>query len=116
MNKNLLNLSLVLLIGISGFVVFSDEAQANGMSYEQKLQACGTCHGADGDKPLAPDYPILAGQHEDYLANSLKAYKDGRRKHPIMNVQVKVLDLTDGDISRLSSYFSKKPALKGLGE
>ena len=116
MNKNFLNLFLLLSVLILGPAIFSEEAQANGMSYEQKLQACGTCHGADGDKPLAPNYPILAGQHEDYLANSLKAYKDGRRKHPIMNVQVQVLDLSDADIARLSSYFSKKPGLKGLGE
>ncbi|MEC9247818.1 MAG: cytochrome c [Pseudomonadota bacterium] len=91
-------------------------SQGNGMSYEQKLQACSTCHGANGDKPLAPDYPVLAGQHEDYLANSLRAYKDGRRKHPIMNVQVTVLDLNDSDIRRLSRYFSKKEGLSGLGE
>ena len=116
MNKKFLNLLLLLSVVIPGLAIVFEEAQANGMSYEQKLQACGTCHGVDGDKPLAPDYPMLAGQHEDYLANSLKAYQDGRRKHPIMNVQVQVLGLSDTDIARLSSYFSKKSGLKGLSE
>ena len=86
----------------------------NGMSYEQKLTACGTCHGAQGDKPISPDYPILAGQHKDYLANSLYSYMDGRRNHPIMNVQVKVLGLTKRDIDRMSVYFSKQKSLKDL--
>ena len=32
---------------------------ATGMTYESKLQACAACHGENGDKPLAPDYPVL---------------------------------------------------------
>ena len=106
----------LLFLTCPSLVLCSNEGSNNGMSFEQKLQACSTCHGVDGDKPLAPDYPILAGQHQDYLVNSLHAYKDGRRKHPIMNIQVKVLDLSNSDISKLSQYFSKKQGLKGLGE
>ena len=90
--------------------------ESSGMSYEQKLQACSTCHGKNGDEPLVPEYPVLAGQYQDYLANSLRAYKDGRRQHPVMNIQMKVLGLTDSDIKRLSQYFSSRKGLNGLGE
>ncbi|OUU76178.1 MAG: hypothetical protein CBC29_00215 [Methylococcaceae bacterium TMED69] len=107
-----------LTMGLSSIFLlfFSLNAPANSMTYEQKLNACAACHGVNGDKPVVPSYPILAGQYEDYLVNSLQAYKSGRRIHPIMNAQVKLLGLTDSDINRLSRHFSKKKSLKGLAE
>ena len=109
------------LLAVSGLVCLTiisngSEAQTSVMSYEQKLSACAACHGADGDKPVVSNYPILAGQYADYLVNSLQAYKSGRRKHPIMNAQVKLLGLTDSDIKKMGQYFSKKKSLKDLAE
>jgi cytochrome c553 len=94
----------------------SDFPDASGMTYEEKLQACAACHGENGDKPLAPDYPILAGQYEDYLVAALTAYRTGRRKHPIMNMQVEQLGLTRKDIERLARHFSHEKGLTSLGE
>jgi cytochrome c553 len=37
--------------------------------------ACASCHGANFSKPIAPNYPKIAGQHADYLFVALKAYK-----------------------------------------
>ena len=37
--------------------------------------ACVSCHGANFSKPIAPNYPKIAGQHKDYLFVALKAYK-----------------------------------------
>ena len=31
-----------------------------------KSATCAACHGADGNSPT-PDFPKLAGQHQDYL-------------------------------------------------
>ncbi|MEQ8661452.1 MAG: cytochrome c [Gammaproteobacteria bacterium] len=94
----------------------SEEADDSGLTYEDKLQACAACHGENGDKPLAPDYPVLAGQYADYLESSLKAYKTGRRQHPIMTMQVEALGLTDADIARLAAHFADKEGLRNLGE
>lgn len=77
-------------------------------AFAQKLQACGACHGEKGDKPLAPDYPILAGQHADYLAAALRHYRDARRNNAIMASQVQALQLTEDDIKGLADYFSKQ--------
>ncbi|SUW53331.1 cytochrome [Bordetella holmesii] len=38
---------------------------------------CASCHGADAKTSVQPEYPVLAGQHADYLAHALKAYKRG---------------------------------------
>ena len=98
-------------------VVGAEEAAApaaNGLSFDDKLKACGACHGEKGDKPLAPDYPMLAGQHADYIVQALKHYREGRRTHPIMSMQVKALGLTDEDIVKLGQYFAAQTGLQTL--
>ena len=96
--------------------VFADGDDDSGLSYDDKLQSCSACHGPDGDQPLAPDYPILAGQYADYLESSLKSYRDGRRNNPIMAMQVQMLNLTDEDIRRLSAHFASKRGLSTLAD
>ena len=44
-------------------------------------QTCVACHGNDG-VGIMPEYPNLAGQHEDYLATSLRGYKTGAAQEP----------------------------------
>lgn len=68
-----------------------------------KAAVCGACHGANGIS-VAPIYPNLAGQKEQYLAAQLKAFKTGERNNPIMAPQAKTL--SDGDIANLAAYFS----------
>jgi cytochrome c553 len=36
---------------------------------------CNSCHGPDLKSPIAPNYPKIAGQHQDYLFYALKAYQ-----------------------------------------
>ena len=87
---------------------FSAQALASGdaASGKQKSQACAACHGADGNTPTGPDFPRLAGQHEDYLLKALKDYKSGARKNPIMAGQVG--GLSAQDMADLAAYFSSQ--------
>lgn len=64
---------------------------------------CAACHGEGGSKPIAPNYPILAGQYADYLAHALREYRSGKRKNPIMAGQA--ANLSDEEIKALSRYF-----------
>lgn len=71
---------------------------------------CTSCHGADGIA-IAPIYPSLAGQHEDYLKRALDEYRKGGRKNPIMKGFAG--NLKDADIALISAYFSQlQPGLK----
>lgn len=70
-------------------------------------QVCAACHGKDGNTPIDPSYPRLAGQHEDYLAYTLIEYRNERRKNPIMVGQAK--QLSDADIANLAAYFARLP-------
>ena len=51
----------------------------------KKSETCKACHGEAGAKPIQPDYPVLAGQHFDYIVAALSQYKAGKRKNASMN-------------------------------
>lgn len=72
-----------------------------------KAVMCAACHGMDGTSTI-PIYPKLAGQHEQYLVISLKAFRDGQRKSPLMEPMSK--GLSDFDISNLAAYFASLPS------
>jgi cytochrome c553 len=116
--KHYLILSFAVALCLAGGNALANEEAADdsGFSFEDKLASCSACHGANGDKPLAPDYPVLAGQYKDYLEQALKAYRSGRRQNPIMTMQVEMLKLSDSDIQRLAAHFSSKTGLKDLSE
>jgi cytochrome c553 len=77
-------------------------------------QTCIACHGNDGIGIL-PEYPNLAGQHADYIAVSLKAYRSGQRKNAVMGGMATAL--TDQDIDALARYYSsQRPALCATDE
>jgi cytochrome c553 len=71
-------------------------------------ETCKACHGEGGAKPIQPDYPVLAGQHRDYLAAALSQYKSGKRKNAVMAGFAAALK--PEDIKDLAEYFSKQPS------
>lgn len=71
-----------------------------------KAQACFACHGPGGAKPIAPMYPILAGQYPDYLEHSLADYKSGARNNAIMKGFAAALSAQD--IEDISAYFGSQ--------
>jgi cytochrome c553 len=103
MKKILLILAAVAL-GSSPIV----HAKGNAEAGKAKSTVCAGCHGADGVSAV-PSFPTLAGQHHDYLYHSLKDYKSGKRKNPIMSEQVKAL--SDADMLDLALYFSRQKGL-----
>lgn len=97
------------LIVLTTFIAFPVYASSgNADAGKAKSTTCAACHGADGNSTTAL-FPKLAGQHKDYLFHSLKAYKSGKRKNPIMAGQVQNLSLTD--MADLAAYFSKQKGL-----
>lgn len=75
----------------------------------EKSLSCQACHGADGNSP-APTFPILAGQHEDYLLQSLLAYRDGRRTDPVMTALA--APLSAQDMADLAAYYARQKGLR----
>jgi len=48
-----------------------------------KSKTCFTCHGADGNTPLAPIYPKLGGKEAAYLAKRMSDIKSGAYTTPL---------------------------------
>jgi cytochrome c553 len=71
-------------------------------------QVCGACHGAAGNKPVAPGFPILAGQYPDYLVRALSDYKSGKRANPMMKEFAAAL--SKQDIEDVAAWFSSQPS------
>lgn len=99
-------IALVATLALAGSALAGGNADAG----KAKSTPCAGCHGVDGNSST-PSFPKLAGQHEDYLYHSLKAYKSGKRKNAIMSGQV--ANLSDQDMKDLAAYFSKQ---KGLSQ
>lgn len=79
-----------------------------------QAEACATCHGADGNSDSAL-WPDLAGQHAEYLALQLRAFRDGERYNPAMDPYVS--DLSDDDIEVLADYYaSQTPVVAANGD
>ncbi len=87
-------------------------AQAGGNAAAGKAKAaqvCAACHGPEGNKPAAPENPILAGQHPDYLAKALRDYRAGKRSNPIMKGFA--ASLSNQDIADLAAWFSSQSSI-----
>jgi cytochrome c553 len=71
----------------------------------QAATLCVSCHGQDG-VAIAPAYPSLAGQHEDYIERAIDEYRKGGRKNPIMKGFA--AQLKDEDVRVIAQYFSRE--------
>jgi cytochrome c553 len=93
------------------FSSIADETVAAGGSDAPGIEAastCVACHGQNGIS-VSPNWPTLAGQHQDYLKHALNQYRDGTRKNAVMAQMA--APLTDEDVKVLARYYA---SLKGL--
>jgi len=80
-------ISIALLALVAGGVAQAAGDAARG---REVAAVCAPCHGIDGVSP-SPAFPILAGQHEVYLANAIRAYQSGQRPDAVMGGSVRTL-------------------------
>ncbi|MDN3566206.1 c-type cytochrome [Paeniroseomonas aquatica] len=83
-----------------------DEARYQaGAALSEKLR-CGICH--------LPDYrgraqiPRITGQREEYLAQSLTQYRDGKRHGSDTNMNAVVYGVPDADLAALAHYLAQQ--------
>jgi cytochrome c553 len=81
-------------------------AAGNIEAGQVKAYTCTGCHGIPGYNNVYPTYkvPKIGGQNYQYLVSALKAYRDGERDHPTMELQAE--SLSEGDIEDVSAYFA----------
>ena len=81
----------------------ADEARAKKIAGG----SCFLCHGAQGES-TSEIFPRLAGQHAEYIAKQLEAFKTGQRKSTTMADMV--AKLTPDEMIALGRYYEKMPA------
>jgi cytochrome c553 len=72
-----------------------------------KAIMCTGCHNNSGmriNRPQIYRIPKIAGQHPEYLAAALQAYKSGERKNETM--QALTAAMSKQDIQDLAAYFA----------
>jgi len=101
-----------LLIGLTFTLLATGAFGANSDAGKKLVteKGCVACHGANGESPVSPDNPKLAGQNADYLVKALSDYKVGKRKNPIMAGMAG--GLTQQEIENLAAWFSIQQGLR----
>ena len=90
-----------LLAAASGVFAQADEARAKKIVGG----SCFLCHGAAGES-TSEIFPRLAGQHAEYIAKQLNAFKSGQRKSTAMAEMVS--KLTPDEMVALGKYYEKQ--------
>lgn len=98
-------LAVLLIFTLFTSPVFAVGNIADG---QNKARACQVCHGPGG-KSTNPLYPVLAGQHAQYIEKQLRAFREGTRKDPIMNGMA--APLSDQDIEDVAAFFHSNQKL-----
>lgn len=90
----------VALLGSSTAWAQADEARAKKIAGG----SCFLCHGERGES-TSEIFPRLAGQHAEYVAKQLAAFKSGQRKSTAMAEMV--AKLTPDEMLALGKYYEK---------
>jgi len=87
--------------------VAPDEAVLAAGEKAFKSLGCKSCHGADGSKPTAKDYPFIAGMNVDYLVRAMTEIREKLRtsgKAKLMYGTIKKAD--DEEILAIATWLS----------
>lgn len=78
-----------------------------GGDLQRGITACIACHGPKGNGTSLSGFPDISGQHSDYIAAQLKAFRSGERANSLNGMMADIAKrMTDEDIRVISSYVS----------
>ena len=80
------------------------QTQSQSDSMAKRMQACTTCHGAQGITSNQAYFPRIAGKPAGYLFNQLQNFKEGRRHYGLMVGMVE--HLSDAYLLEMAQYFA----------
>ena len=102
--------AVVLPVALCAVLTWTTAAFASDEVGKKKAdEACAACHGPEGNKPITPETPRLAGQQYDYLVQALTAYRKGTRDNAVMTAMAK--PLSEKEVREVSWYFSRQQGL-----
>lgn len=93
-----------ILVVVTGTFGASAQEAGDPQAGRAKAALCAACHGMNGIS-INPLWPSLAGQQRVYLANQIRAFRDGERVDVTM--QPFVANLTDQDVEDLAAFYAE---------
>jgi len=88
-----------------GLVAQGQELYRGGIP-EKGVAACSACHSPDGSG-LPPQYPRVSGQHAEYTATQLRAFRSGDRDNDDNRMMRMIASrLSEREIKALAEYIS----------
>jgi cytochrome c553 len=108
-------MSFLLRAAASSLAFFSIHAFAQGdaTAGQAKSAICAACHSVDGNS-VVPNWPKLAGQHQEYMVRQVTLIKSGAR--PVPEMMGITPGLSEQDILDLAAYFSAQKSSGGLAD
>jgi cytochrome c553 len=98
-------------------LTWSTTTLAQNITHGKQLaeeKACASCHGEGLNQPVAPNFPKIAGQYQDYVYHALRQYNPKfannaviGRNNPVMSAIVG--NMSDTDLLDLSAYVASLP-------
>jgi len=99
--------SSLVLVSLQSF------AQGDATAGQAKSAICAACHGADGNS-VVPNWPKLAGQHQQYLVRQATLIKSNDR--PVPEMMGITPGLSEQDILDISAWYSQQSATGGVAD
>lgn len=99
--------SSLVLVSLQSF------AQGDATVGQAKSAICAACHGADGNS-VVPNWPKLAGQHQQYLVRQATLIKSNDR--PVPEMMGITPGLSEQDILDISAWYSQQSATGGVAD
>jgi len=112
-------LAMALTLGLATTAARAEEAAApaavkpDAAKGQATAQLCQACHVADGSRG-APAYPILQGQHPEYIVKQLTEFKAGKRNNAIMMGFAS--GLSQDDMRNVAAFYTSKHAKPGFAK
>lgn len=94
-------------------VLAAADVRADAAAGEAKAAVCAACHGERGNS-RNPEWPKLAGQHPNYLAQQLRDFKSGTRKNEVMSPMA--APLSEADIADIAEFYSVQKREMGMAD
>src|SRR5690606_19923680 len=86
--------------------VDADSPAQSDADMAERLAACAGCHGEAGRSDSERYFPSIAGKPAGYLESQLHNFRDGRRRHTIMESMLALM--SDEYLQAIAAYYARQ--------
>lgn len=80
-------------------------AQDGAQLYQAR--GCTACHGPNGAKPIAPNYPKIAGQNAAYALVQMQDIKSGKRNNGLSQIMKPIVaNVPDAELKAIADWLA----------